>query len=610
MRVHVRSKWLAMAHLAVVLAGCTGVTLPEGIEHQSFEFADDADPAMAALPFVETELLVQPYPGADAAELARLYAEAGASQTEQIEEIDLTVLAIPSGNLSEVATQLAASGLVETIAKNYVFEAGRIPNDPGFGEQRYLDQINAPEAWDASIGSEVMIVAVVDTGVDADHPDLTDKLLDGWNVQENNTNIVDVVGHGTHVAGVVAAAVDNAVGVAGVTWASPVLPVRVTDNRGRAASRHLAAGILWALSHDARVINVSFAPLWSDRIVKAAATCAFNRGAIVVISAGNGSGTTTSRGYREALFVGAVDRSDRIASFSDRGPFVDLVAPGVSIYSTDLRSDYSRVSGTSFAAPIVSGVVALAWAINPDLRPASIQAALLESVLDLGALGKDSTYGYGLVEAAAAIRRASETAESLDETPPDIEITRPGDGDRRTSRFLVSATATDSPDFAGVADVVLSIDGIPFATDTRSPYRFVVDPSSFSAGAHDLSVVATDLVGNTSAVAVISVTFAPTSNGGVIDSSTSIVFENPPEGASVTGTVIINAQISNANGLVSVEWLIDGDSVAVGTLSGQSTRVTYAWRSTDAIQSEHTITIIATDATGRQTRGHLHLTSR
>ena len=159
-------------------------------------------PAVAALSFVETELLVQPYPGAHAAKLVRLYSEAGASRIGEIEEIDLTVLEIPSGNLSEVAARLAASGLVETITKNYVFEASRVPNDPGFGQQSYLNQINAPEAWDASIGGEEIIIAVVDTGVDADHPDLADKLLDGWNVQENNTNIADAIGHGTHVAGV------------------------------------------------------------------------------------------------------------------------------------------------------------------------------------------------------------------------------------------------------------------------------------------------------------------------------------------------------------------------------------------------------------------------
>ncbi|MCH8147297.1 MAG: S8 family serine peptidase [Planctomycetes bacterium] len=610
MKMYAGSKWLASVHVAVVLAGCGGVTLPESTENQSFEFADDADPALAALPFVETELLVQPYPGADAAKLARLYFDAGASQLETFEEIDLTVLKVSADNLHKVAAQLADSSLLETIAKNYVFEVSRIPNDPAFEEQSYLDQIHVPEAWDTSIGSEEMIVAVVDSGVDADHPDLRDRLLVGWNVQERNTNTVDAVGHGTHVAGLVAAAANNEVGVAGVSWDSPLLPVRVTDDRGRVASRHLAAGILWALSHDARVINVSFAPLWGDRVVRAAATCAFNRGAIVVISAGNGSGTTTARGYREALFVGAVNRFDRIASFSDRGPFVDLVAPGVSLYSPDRQTDYSRVSGTSFAAPIVSGVVALAWAVNPDVRPVSIQAAVLESSVDLGLQGEDSTYGYGLVDAAAAVSRALEIAESTDETPPEVEITRPKDGARLTRRFVVYAPATDSPKYGGVADVVLSIDGIPFATDTRTPYRFVMDPGDFSIGEHELRVVATDRVGNSSAVARVSVTFASSSSGGADYSSTSIEFESPANGSSVTGTVTINALITNANGLASVEWLLDGDTIAVGTLSGQSTRVTFVWRSTNSPRGEHTITIIATDAAGRQTRGDLQLTRR
>ncbi len=603
-----RIKRLCLWGITVVVcapAACVPVdsTLQDPVEDFSFE--EDADPAASALPFVETELLVQPYPGAEDRTLSDLYAQAGAVVVDELRELDLTVLELPPGELHAVAAELDASGLIEALHKNYIFELARIPNDPLFDSQLHLTQINAPDAWERTVGDEEVIIAFVDTGVDAGHPDLTDKVIGGWNLYDDNADFDDVIGHGTQVAGVAAAASNNATGVAGVSWVSPIIAIRVTDTRGAATARHVAAGILWAVNHNARVINVSFAPLWSNRVVRTAAQNAFNRGSLVVISAGNSGGLASVRAYREALFVGALDSGGRLAAFSDRGTFVDLVAPGTGIRTAKVGADYGLVSGTSFAAPIVSGVAALAWSVNPELRPASILDAIVDSAVDLGEPGRDYSYGHGAVDAAGAVDKAARTASVQDTTPPTVRIDRPSEGASLSGRTIAAITATD---VTGVADVVLSIDDVPYATDTREPYWFVIDTRRFSPGSHELKFVATDLVGNTSRVKSVTVAFA-LSAGASGEAPTGIEFHSPADGEIVSGNVTIQATIRDSDGLATVEWHVDGTSVFVGTVSGTSSGVTYLWQATGATAGSHTISIVVTDMLGRQATGKLELTT-
>ncbi len=596
--------------LALILSGCgAGPTLPVGDTEDSIEsivFADDADAAMASLPTVENELLVQPYPGVDATALADLYAEVGATVTGELSEIDLTVLQVPPDDLARIAAELASSELIEGIHRNYLYEAQQFANDPMFALQHHLAQIEIAEAWDLTTGAQEIAIAIVDTGVQADHPDLEARIVDGWNVLDVNDDYADVAGHGTQVAGVVAAVSNNRIGVTGVTWDCPILAVRVADDDGFSTSREIAAGILWAVGHGAKVINVSFAPLWSNTIVRSAARQAFNRGSLVVISAGNGGRLTRSRGYREALFVGAVDEGGALASFSDRGPFVDIVAPGTSIRTTSMGSSYRRPSGTSFAAPIVAGAAALAWSANPDLRPVTIVNALLAAAVDLGPAFKDDSYGHGLVDVGAAVGAASRTAFVRDVSPPTVQIVRPEEGETLSGRSIVSVEAED---FWGVADVVMFVDGVPFATDTRTPYRFVVAADSMGSGDHELSFVATDLAGNASDPAAVTVYVTGSSRTGQ-GSLPEIAFKSPVSGSLVTEDTTINATVSAGVSLAYVEWLIDDVSVFVAPISGSSSLVTYRWRISGVEPGPHTITLVVTDAAGRVATGRLELSTR
>lgn len=599
---------LAAVLLSVTIVGCwpsDPFATPDAV-WDNILFTEDEDPALAALPFVEQELLAQPYPGADGETLADLYAQTGAIVIEELDDIDATVLEVSSEQRDAIAGRLAESGLFETIQKDYLYEPSAVPNDPMYPRQSHLSRIAAADAWDATVGAESIVVAIVDTGIDLDHPDLTPRIADGWNIYNGTSDYSDVHGHGTQVAGVVAAATDNRVGVAGVTWACPIVVVRVADSRGRASARRIATGILWAVNHGARVINVSFAPLWSDRVVRAAATEAYNRGSLVVISTGNKGQTSSAWGYSQAIFVGAVNGSDQVASFSDRGGFVDLVAPGTAIRTTKAGSGYTMANGTSFAAPIVSGVAALAWSINPDLRPVTIVSALQDTAVDLGTTGKDTSYGHGLVDAAAAVDRAAQVSFVPDTSPPTLTINRPRNGTTLFGRYAVYLTASDR---WGVADVVMSVDDIEYATDTRSPYRLVIDTTKFPPGWHELSFVATDHAGNASSPVTVNVNFYE-ATGNTSGSATEILFNSPADGARVTRDTTIRATISDSDGLAIIEWFVDGVSVHTSAVHGQSTGVSYMWRLADYDPGRHTITVIVTDTRGFQTTGQLTLTKR
>jgi len=595
------------------LGGCVAVAPPDGDSSSTSSedtaptptvFQDDDDPAVAALPVVESELLVQPYPGADKESLEGLYAAVGARAIAGLDDIGLTVLELSDGDLEGTAARLAQSGLVEAIHKNYVLQASASTNDPEFARQWYLTAINAETAWDQSVGREDLILAVVDTGVDVDHPDLAGRLLGGWNVYNGSSNFDDAMGHGTKVAGLLAAVSDNRTGISGLTWTGPLLAVRAAGDSGQTTSRHLAAGILWGLGQGAKIINVSFAPLWSNALVQSAVQQAFHRGAIVVISAGNEGGRRDAGGYTEAVFVSATDSFGTLAGFSDYGDFVDVAAPGTTIRSTALGGGYASSNGTSFAAPIVSGVLALAWSTNPDLRPVTVIEALADSAADLGVVGKDEQYGHGQVDAAAAVAEAARRDFEPDLTPPVLRILRPKAGARLRGRYVATASASDR---WGVADVVMAIDGVPSATDTRSPYQLVIDTSGHDEGPHELTFVATDLAGNASTPQTVRVTF-----GAVVaaEAGIRVSFTSPVSGATVTSDVTIQAVAEAPAGLATAEWFVDGASAFVTVVSGNSAALSYRWRASSAARGTHTILLVITDVSGGSATGQLDLLKR
>jgi subtilisin family serine protease len=252
-----------------------------------------------------------------------------------------------------------------------------------------------------------VVIAIVDSGVDPHHPDLAGKLVAGYNTHDNTTNAADQYGHGTKMAGVAAARSNNGVGIAGVAGGAAIMPVRVTSRAGRATSASIAKGIIWAVDHGARVINLSLGGVVGNAAIRAAAEYAFNRGALVLAPSGNCGCAEAQAETPFILVVSATDETDSVTHFSTTGPFVKLSAPGANIVTTAMYGLYLSESGTSVASAIVAGVAALMFSANPALTPAAAAQLLQSTAFDGGPVGYDPGFGYGRVNAFAAVTAAA-----------------------------------------------------------------------------------------------------------------------------------------------------------------------------------------------------------
>jgi subtilisin family serine protease len=304
--------------------------------------------------------------------------------------------------------------------------------DPLRPQQWNLDLIEADAAHATSTGAGAT-VAVVDSGVQADHPDLAGRVVAGWDMVENDATPQDGAGHGTHVTGIVGAATGNGTGVAGVAPDARVLPVRVLDADGAGSDSTIAEGFDYAGRLGARIVNASLGGDGVSDTVTAAMEAHPNT--LYVVAAGNeGADNDVAPVFPctspapNVLCVGASDMRDRRASFSNYGATtVDVFAPGVYIESTLMGGGYGLMSGTSMAAPNAAGVAALALAAHPDATAAQLKAAVIGTVDPIGALTGSAVSG-GRVNAAAAVTSAaslSAPAPTPTPTPTETPTTTP-----------------------------------------------------------------------------------------------------------------------------------------------------------------------------------------
>ncbi len=284
--------------------------------------------------------------------------------------------------------------------------------DPLRPQQWALDQVPFEATWPVTRGAGV-IVAVVDTGVRCTHQDLAGRVLHGTDfVSPGGDGCNDQNGHGTHVAGIIAAAAGNGLGIAGGAPAVKILPVRVLDASGSGYSSNVAQGIIWAADHGARVINLSLGGTTASNGTRSAIQYANSKGAIVLAAAGNGGETGNAPMYPgafpEAVAVAAVDQHLQHPSFSNSGSYVDVSAPGVDIVSLwgSSNTAYATATGTSMATPYASAAAALVASINPKMTAAGIAGDLEGSARDLGAPGVDPFFGHGLIDPHSAVLRA------------------------------------------------------------------------------------------------------------------------------------------------------------------------------------------------------------
>ncbi|MFZ5822886.1 MAG: S8 family peptidase [Bacillota bacterium] len=313
-----------------------------------------------------------------------------------------------------VAHDLSRHGLVEWVEPDQVSTVAVVPNDPYLSQQWGLKDVNLEPYWATVQGSNTVLVGIVDSGIQFDHPDLTaaGRFIAGENYTDPGTAPADDFGHGTHVCGIGCAESNNKVGIAGVNWSSPVYITKVFDRLGFANNSDIAAAIEetvdYAVQHRLKaVINFSGACGAADKTLETACRHVAENGMLLCAAAGNNGKDVNSPALYSTEFpnaviaVGAIDQTETVAAFSCRGEQLTVVAPGVEIYSTYLGGGYHNLSGTSMATPYVTGLASLIWAANPQFTNEQVRAAVVKAAKKLGKGEFDPTWGYGRIQAPA-----------------------------------------------------------------------------------------------------------------------------------------------------------------------------------------------------------------
>jgi subtilisin family serine protease len=314
--------------------------------------------------------------------------------------------AFPSLSRIFLCTVITATAITFAIGFNPTQTFAAATNDPLIDQQWGLTAIGAPSVWSVTRGAGVT-VAVIDSG-SGPHPDLDANLEIGrtmfGSIDSAGQIDVDVAGHGSHVSGIIAAVADNAIGGSGVAPQTRLLPIRVLDSLGSGDSKDVSKAVRFAVDSGVKVINLSLGGATESTSLTAAIQYAVDRNVLIVAAAGNGTALSAPKWPAAsdlALAVTAVDRNNSVTSFDQRGEYIDLAAPGSSILST-ASNDYKIQNGTSMAAAFVTGAAALLFAAQPSITAAQVRDILQRTATDIGAPGRDTTFGFGLVNLIAA----------------------------------------------------------------------------------------------------------------------------------------------------------------------------------------------------------------
>lgn len=325
-------------------------------------------------------------------------------QVDQVSQVDQVAAMLTAAQNSSAVVSAEIEGTVE---------ATFVPNDPMYHNNAlvYAPQlIGVPAAWDFTLGDPSVVIAILDTGVNTNHPEFAGRILPGYDFINNDPDPSDDNGHGTHVAGIAAAGVNNGIGNVGICGGCSILPVKVLSNTGAGLWSQVANGIIFAADNGADVINLSLGGYSPSSTMQAAITYAQEKGVLVVGAAGNDN---RSEAFYPAAFdnvvgVGATDIHDVIWPLSNTGSYVDVVAPGVTIFNTfnDLNNyygGYALYNGTSMSAPHVVGLAGLLFSQNQNRTADQVINLITSTATDLGAPGWDATYGWGRIDAGKAL---------------------------------------------------------------------------------------------------------------------------------------------------------------------------------------------------------------
>jgi subtilisin family serine protease len=326
--------------------------------------------------------------------------QAGGTLERAIPKLNAYLVGVEPAQRAEVLSSLRARSAGRSATQEVISEALDVtPDDSAWPQQTGLRVAGFPAAWDVTQGSSRVVVAVIDTGVDGQHPDLRGALVPGYDFVNSDANPMDDHGHGTAVAGVIAARAGNHLGGAGICWHCSVMPLKVLDSSGSGDDTLIAAGIVWATDHGAKVINLSLGGPGASLELTDAIGYATGKGVIVVAAAGN-SGTTTQfypAADPRAVSVAATTLADQRYSWSNFGSWVRVAAPGCNLAPV-LGGGYGTFCGTSSAAPLVTGLIALELSAQPSATPQQMEQALISAVRPL-----PDVVEYGRIDAGRTL---------------------------------------------------------------------------------------------------------------------------------------------------------------------------------------------------------------
>ncbi len=459
---------------------------------------------------------------------------------------DILVVQVDPGQLETTLATLDSGKGIAFAEPNYLAgitsfgPAISQPNDPLYSSQTNLPQIQVPEAWATLTAEQPVIVAVLDTGVDTAQPDLAGAIFSnpgeanpadgtdddgngfvddahGWNFVDGTNNVSDDNGHGTHLAGIIAASSNNGIGVAGIAPNARILPVKVLDKNGYGTYANIADGIIYATNMGARVINMGFGGVGSSAVLQDAVNYALLHDVLLVAAAGNSGNSATyyPAGYSGVVGVGAVDSHNALTDFSSTGDGVSLVAPGAGIVSTGLNAAYVTMSGTSMAAAHVSGVAALLGGQPNPPDVTRLRSDLLGGAVDLGASGRDKQYGYGMVQAIGALTYSGPSfpisimqdgveyvltgSANAMNASPTVNITAPANNSSYAEGATVafSGTASDAED-GDLSSKIVWYSNLTGPIGTGKD----VTSSALMPGKHTITAQATDSLGALSSASI------------------------------------------------------------------------------------------------------------
>ena len=485
----------------------------------------------------KSELLLRFKPGACERSKEEILTSFGLEVVDEISQIKVLVVSLPEDALLRVKSAMSRNPMIDFVKENLKLSPSAIPNDEYYGFQWHLKKVGAPDAWDISSGDPSVVVAVLDSGVDLEHPDLAGKVLPGYNFYDNNCDVRDVSGHGTAVAGVAAAATNNSEGVAAIGWHCSILPVRVTDPNGYTSYSLLTKGLTYAADRGAKVAVVSFG-IFGGQDLSSAAKYFMDKGGLVVASGGNTGSYCIDPDNPYIVSVSGTTSDDR--SWGTYGPYIDLSAPCSAIYTTINGGGYGNVGGTSFSAPLTAGLIGLIFSANPSLAPNQVEQILKSTAVDLGDPGYDVYYGWGRINASKALKatvRSTPPDFCLSASPSSLTIQQGSSGS--STLTVTSLNGFNSP-------VNLTLSGCPTGSNCTLSSTPVTPPSGGSA-----TSTLTVNVGSTTVASTYSLTVTGT-NGSLTRSTTVslTVLPTPPAPpampSSLTATAVSSSRINLA----------------------------------------------------------------